>query len=49
MRKVYEVFVQNLERKRLLERSRHKWENNIKMDLNHSSGYGSTCHMLLLT
>jgi hypothetical protein len=33
MRGVYRVLVGNPERKRSLERPRHKSENNIKMDL----------------
>lgn len=30
----YRIVVRNPERKRPLERSRHEWEDTIKMDLN---------------
>jgi hypothetical protein len=32
-RGVYGVFVRKPEKKRLLGRSKHRWEDNIKMDL----------------
>jgi hypothetical protein len=33
MRNAYRVLVGKSERKRPLRKSRHKWENNMKMDL----------------
>jgi hypothetical protein len=33
MRHIYKDFVRKPERKRLLGRHRHRWEDNIKMDL----------------
>ena len=38
--RLYRVLVGKLEAKRPLGRSRHRWENNIKMDL-HEVGCGS--------
>jgi hypothetical protein len=31
--KLYKVLVEKPERRRLMGRSRHRWENNIRMDL----------------
>jgi len=37
-RGVYSVFVEKPERKRPLGRPKHRWEDNIKMDLQEVSG-----------
>jgi len=41
-RGIYRVLVGKLERKRLLGRPRHRWEDNIKIDLQEVGcrGYG---------
>jgi len=40
----YRVLVGKLEEKRPLERPRHKWEDNIKMDLQEvGCGHGLNC------
>jgi hypothetical protein len=33
MRNAYKILVKKPEAKRLFERPRHRWKNNIKMDL----------------
>jgi hypothetical protein len=33
VKNLYKILVKNYERKRILGRPRHKWEDNIKMDL----------------
>jgi hypothetical protein len=38
-RNAYRIFVENPEGKRPLERSRHRWVDNIKMDLRDRMGW----------
>jgi hypothetical protein len=33
LRNTYSILVTNLERKRLLGRNKHRWEDNIRMNL----------------
>jgi hypothetical protein len=42
IRGAYRVLVGNSEGKRLLGRPRHRWENNIKMDLQEVGGGACT-------
>jgi hypothetical protein len=42
-RGVYRVLVERPEGKRLLERSRRRWEDNIKLDLREIEIDGATC------
>jgi hypothetical protein len=39
-RNAYEILVGTPERKRPVERHRHRWEDNIKMDLREIGCYG---------
>jgi len=43
MRNSYKIFIRKPEGKRPHGRSRHRWEDNIRMDLWEMCGLGSSC------